>query len=69
MGALAHELGHAIALLKHYEDWPLEQQSFPMWGTVMFNWWSWQENQPESITAPGFAPFEKERLLASSIFH
>ncbi len=70
MGALAHELGHAVALLKHYDLWPPEQQAaFSMWGTVMFNWWSWQEHAPESITAPGFAPFEKERLLASPIFH
>ena len=70
MGALAHELGHAVALLKHYDGWTAEQQAeFSMWGTVMFNWWSWQENAPESITAPGFAPFEKEALLASPIFH
>ena len=77
MGALAHELGHAIGdpqgtgrPLDHYDLWtPERQAAFSMWGTVMFNWWSWQEHEPESIRAPGFAPFEKERLLASAIFH
>jgi hypothetical protein len=69
MGALAHELGHASALLKHYDGWTEEQQAaFSMWGTVMYNWWSWQENEPESIRAPGFAPFEKEALLATDVF-
>jgi hypothetical protein len=69
MGALAHELGHAAALLKHYDGWTEEQQAaFSMWGTVMYNWWSWQENEPESIRAPGFAPFEKEVLAATDIF-
>jgi hypothetical protein len=65
MGALAHELGHAIAGLPHYDGWTVEQQQFNMWWTVMFNWWSWQENEQ----LPGFAPFEKEALLASPVFH
>jgi hypothetical protein len=76
MGALAHEIGHAVCLLPHPGDLSEELKARALaelgpdwfWHTVEGNWWSWQENQPESAVAPGFLSFEKEALLASPVF-